>query len=67
MTDDPPKDRGDPTRHKWRLSDEMHRLQEERRAGRADRIIRVIRGVVVLAIVVVVLLGGLAFLIKILN
>jgi hypothetical protein len=66
MTNDPPKDRRDPKRHTWRLWDEMHRLREERRAHRADRNIRVIGGVVLLAILVVVLLAGVGFLIKIL-
>ena len=66
MTNDPLKDRRDPTRHKWRLWDEMRRLREERRLHRADRIIRVIGGLVLLAITAVVLLALVHFLSKIL-
>jgi hypothetical protein len=44
----------------------MRRLLEERRLHRADRIIRVIGGVVLVAIAAVVLLAASGFLIKIL-
>jgi hypothetical protein len=64
MVNEPPADKRDPTHHKWRLWDEMRRLREERRLHRADRTIRIVGGVVLVAIVVVVLVGGLAFLIK---
>lgn len=67
MTNDPLKEKRDPAHHKWRVWDEWRHSQEERRAYHADRIIRIIGGVVLLAIVVVVLLGGLTFLIKILT
>jgi hypothetical protein len=64
MITEPPADKRDPRHHKWRLWDESRRLLEERRANRADRTIRIIGGVILLAIVVVVFVGGLAFLIK---
>jgi hypothetical protein len=67
MINDPPKDRRDPTRHKWRPWDEMRRLREERRLHRADRSIRIIGGVVLLAIVAVLLLAGAGFLIKLIK
>jgi len=66
MTNDPLKDRRDPAHHKWHLWDEVRRLREERRLHRADRIIRVIGGVVLLAIVAAVLLGVVHFLSKVL-
>jgi hypothetical protein len=67
MTNDPPKDKRDPTHHKWRPWDEMRHLREESRLHRADRNIRVIGGVTLLAIVAVVLLAGGFSLIKILT
>ena len=67
MTNDPPKDSRDPTRHKQRPWDEVRRLREERRERRADRIIRVIGGVVLLAIAAMVLLAAVHFLSKILT
>jgi hypothetical protein len=66
MTNDPLKERRDPTCHKWRPWDEMRRSREERRLHRADRSIRVIGGVILLAIVAVLLLAIVGFLIKML-
>jgi N-acyl-L-homoserine lactone synthetase len=66
MANDPFKERRDPTRHKWHLWEEGRHFREERRAHRADRNIRVIGGVVLLAIVAVALLAGVGFLIKLL-
>ena len=66
MTNDPLKDKRDPTRHKWRPWDEMRRLHEERRHYRADTIIRVIGGVILLAIGAAVLVAVVHFLSRIL-
>ena len=66
MANDPLKERRDPTGHEWRAWEEMRRLREERRLHRADRTIRVIGGIIRLAIVAVVLLAGAGFLIKVL-
>jgi hypothetical protein len=67
MSNDPLKDRRDPTHHKWRPWEERHHLQEERRERRGDRIIRVIGEVVLLAITVMVLLAVVHFLSKIVT
>jgi t-SNARE complex subunit (syntaxin) len=64
MVNEPPTEKRDPRRHKWRLWDEMLRLREEARAARADRVIRTIGGIILVAIVVVVVVAGLSFLIK---
>jgi hypothetical protein len=64
MINEPPTDKRDPRRHKWRLWDERHRLREERRASRAEKIIRISGGVVLVVIVVVFFVAGLAFLIR---
>jgi hypothetical protein len=64
MITEPPADKRDPRRHKWRLWDEMQRLLEEKRGKSAETIIRIIGGVVLVAIVMVVFVAGLSFLIK---
>jgi hypothetical protein len=55
MINEPPTDKRDPRRHVWRLWDEMRRLREERNAERAETIIRIIGGVILVAIAMVVL------------
>jgi hypothetical protein len=65
MSNDPLKDRRDPTHHKWRPWEERNRLREERRGRRADII--VIGEVVILEIAVMVLLAVVHFLSKIVT
>jgi hypothetical protein len=64
MINEPLTDKRDPRRHKWRIWDERHRLREETRAERAETVIRIIGGVVLVAIAMVVFVAGLTFLIK---
>ena len=67
MTNQAPTDKKDPRRHKWHLWDERRRLREEGRANRADKIIRIIGGVVLFAIVIAVFVAGLIVFIKLLS
>lgn len=62
MRNDPLKQKRDPMYRKWRPRDEWRRLREERRAHRAERIIRVIGGVILLAIAAAVLVAVVHFL-----